>query len=110
MTSVKAMFEAVFHNSLASEFVIMINSKPHEIWDEIDNAFTTVTLNKSSTAVRKLTNFNRNPEEGIRHFLLRMEGARKRLKEVYGHKVSDLEMIPRFESALSGDTITSFIT
>ena len=86
----------------------MTDSKPHEIWDEIDNAFTTVTLNKSANAVREIINFNRNPGEGLRQFLLRVERARKMLKDVYGHKVSDLEMIPKLEAALSGEDKTSF--
>ena len=55
----------------------MSDSKPHEIWAEIDNAFTTVTLNKSANAVREFTNFNRKSGEGLRKFLVRVEGARK---------------------------------
>ena len=50
------------------------------------------------------------PSEGLRQLLLRVKGARKMLKDVYGHKVRDLERIPKLESALSGEIKTSFIT
>ena len=70
------MFEDLFQDSLASEFVKMTDSKPHEFWAEIDNAFTTVTLNKSANAAREFTNFNRKPGEGLRQFILRVEQAR----------------------------------
>ena len=71
----------------------MVDSKPHEIWSEIENAFNTITLNKSANAVCKFIYFIRKPGEGLRQFLLRVEGARNMLKDAYGHKVSDLEMI-----------------
>ena len=79
---VKTVFEDVFQDSLASEFVKMTDSKPHEIWAEIDNAFTTVTLNKYAKAVREFTNFYRKPGEGLCQFFLRVEGARKMPKAV----------------------------
>ena len=110
MTFVKTVFEDVFQDSLAAEFVKMADSKPHEMWAEIDNAFTTATLDKSANAERKFTNFNRKPGEGLRQFLTRVEGAREMLKDIYGHEVSDLEMIPKLKSALSGEIKTSFIT
>ena len=110
MTFVKTVFEDVFQDSLASKFVKMSECTPHEIWSEIDNAFTTVTLNKSANAVKEFTNFTRNQGEGLRQFLLRMETARKSLHESYGHKVSDLEMIPKLEAGLSGELLTAFIT
>ena len=68
-TFVKTVFEDVFQDSLAAEFVKMSDNKPHEIWAEIDNAFTTVTLNKSANAVREFTNFNRMPGEGLCQFI-----------------------------------------
>ena len=77
------MFEDVFQDSLAAEFVKMSDSKPQEIWAEMDNAFTTVTLKKSASAVREFTNFNRKPGEVRRQFILRVEGARKTLNDVY---------------------------
>ena len=103
ITFVKSVFEDVFQDSLASEFVKVTDSKPHEIWDEVDNAFTTVTLNKSAIDDHEFTNFNRKPGEGLRQFLLRVVFARKMLKDVYGHNVSDLEMIPKQEAVLSGE-------
>ena len=109
MTFVKTVFEDVFQDSLAAEFEKVSECAPHEIWSEIDNAFTTVTLNKSANAVKEFTSFTRNPGEGLRQFLLRMETARKSMHESYGHKVSDLEMISKLEAGLSGELKTAFI-
>ena len=109
MTFVRTVFEDDFQDRLDDEFVKMSECTPHEIWCEIDNAFTTVTLNKSANAVKEFTNFSRNPAKGLRQFLLGMEGARKSLHESYGHKVSNLEMIPKLEAALSGELKTSFV-
>ena len=89
----------------------MIDSKPHKIRAEIDNAFTTFTLKTSAYAVHEFTNFNRKPGEGLCQFFLLEEGARKILKDVYGHiTVSDHEMTSKLEAALSGEIKTLFYT
>ena len=92
-TCLQTVFEDVFQDRLAAELVKMSDSKPHEICAEIDNAFTTVSLNKSANKVREFTMFNINFSEGLRQFILGVKGARKLLRDVYGHNVSDLEMI-----------------
>ena len=53
--------------------------------------------------MREFTNFNRKPGRDFGNFYLRMEGATKSLQESYDHKVSDVEMIPKLEAALSGE-------
>ena len=68
----------------------MSECTPYEIWCEIDNAFSTVTLNKHVNAVKELTNLTTIPAEGLRHFLLRMESVRKLLLYSYVQKLSDL--------------------
>ena len=70
MTFVKTLFEDVFQDNLAAEFVKMSERTSYEIWCEIYNAFITVILNKFASAVKVFTYFTRIPGEGLWQFLL----------------------------------------